>query len=177
MKPRYEVGKLLQGHREDFPTLISNGWKRRTLYALSRCRTAAMGGHIDRCDHHACHKLHISYNSCRNRHCPKCQGHKQHEWVLSREKDLLNTGYFHTVFTLPASLNELAQKQPKLVYDLLFRVAWQVIEDFAANPKFLGAKSGMIAVLHTWGQNLSLHPCLCRQAGAFALYCPCRWAQ
>lgn len=158
MRSTYEVGKILQGDRDDFPTLITNAWKRRTLYALSRCRTAAMGGHIDRCDHHSCQKLHLSYNSCRNRHCPKCQGHKQHQWIEDREKDLLNTSYFHTVFTLPASLNPLAQQQPKLLYDLLFSVAWQVIGDFAANPKFLGAESGMIAVLHTWGQNLSLHP-------------------
>jgi len=138
--------------------LIANSWKRRTLYALSRCRTAAMGGHVDRCNHQRCHRLHISYNSCRNRHCPKCQGHLREQWIEAREADLLNTSYFHVVFTLPDHLNEWALCKPKLIYDLLFKTAWQVINDFGANPKFLGAKTGMVSVLHTWGQNLSLHP-------------------
>ena len=128
------------------------------MYALARCRTAAMGGHIDRCDNPVCNKVHISYNSCRNRHCPKCQGHLRERWISAREAELLNTIYFHVVFTLPHCLNELALEKPALLYGLLFKTAWRLISDFGYNPKLLGAKTGMISVLHTWGQNLSLHP-------------------
>lgn len=158
MKPAFEVQQILQQQLHELPGLIGNSWKRRTLYALAKCRTPALGGHIDRCDNPKCSKLHLSYNSCRNRHCPKCQGHLQEKWVREREKDLLNTSYFHSVFTLPDKLNDLALEQPGVVYRLLFKTAWQVVKDFAANPKFMGAQNGMIAVLHTWGQNLSLHP-------------------
>jgi hypothetical protein len=155
---RHEVAHILQSIRDQLPTLIPNGWKRRTLYALLRCRTVAMGGHIDRCDHGDCGALHISYNSCRNRHCPKCQGHLRERWIARREADLLNTTYFHVVFTLPAALHGLALAHPRRVYNLLFATAWSVMEDFGANPRMLGARMGMIAILHTWGQNLSLHP-------------------
>jgi hypothetical protein len=158
MKPAFEVAQIIQQNLHQLPHIIHNSWKRRTLYALAKCRTAALGGHIDRCDNPKCNKLHLSYNSCRNRHCPKCQGHLQQKWMQEREKDLLNTSYFHTVFTLPDTLNQLALEEPRILYGLLFKVAWQVVKDFAANPKFMGAQSGMIAVLHTWGQNLSLHP-------------------
>uniref|UniRef100_UPI00293C1183 IS91 family transposase n=1 Tax=Cryomorpha ignava TaxID=101383 RepID=UPI00293C1183 len=132
------------------------GWHKRTLYAIERCRTPAMGGHIDECD--CCHKLHISYNSCRNRHCPTCQGHKREAWIQARESELLNVPYFHVVFTLPSELNPFALKHPKVVYDSLFKAAWATLEQFGANPKHLGAQMGMIAILHTWGQNMSLHP-------------------
>lgn len=115
-----------------------------------------MGGHIDQCN--CCNKLHISYNSCRNRHCPTCQGHKREEWIRARENELLNVPYFHVVFTLPSDLNIYALKESKIIYDALFKAAWQTIQQFGNNPKHLGAKMGMIAVLHTWGQNLSLHP-------------------
>ena len=108
-----------------------------------------MGGHIDRCDNPECNKLHISYNSCRNRHCPKCQGHLREQWIANREAELINTPYFHVVFTLPSDLNPQALAQPKLIYSLLFATAWGVIRDFGANPKMLGAKTGMIAILHT----------------------------
>jgi hypothetical protein len=117
-----------------------------------------MGGHIDRCNDLSCGKLHLSYNSCRNRHCPKCQGHKREQWIQARESELLPVGYYHLVFTLPSELHPLALKNPKLVYATLFKTAWSVIKGFGANPSFLGATPGMIAVLHTWGQNLSLHP-------------------
>jgi len=158
MKPAFEVQQILQQQLHELPSLITNSWKRRTLYALAKCRTSAMGGHLDRCNNPKCNKLHLSYNSCRNRHCPKCQGHLQQKWVQEREKDLLNTSYFHTVFTLPDTLNQVALQEPRLLYGLLFKTAWQVVKDFANNPKFMGAQNGMIAVLHTWGQNLSLHP-------------------
>jgi len=153
-----EVGDLIRQHIDDIHQIVSNTWKRRTMYALARCRTAAMGGHIDQCDNPACKRVHISYNSCRNRHCPKCQGHLREKWINAREADLLNTKYFHVVFTLPHHLNELALQKPDLIYGLLFKTTWRMIEDFGHSPKLLGARMGMIAVLHTWGQNLSLHP-------------------
>ena len=156
--PDFELADVLNARKEDLASIVNNSWKCRTLYALSRCRTAAMGGHIDRCSDPECGKLHLSYNSCRNRHCPKCQGHLREQWMAAREKELVNCSYFHVVFTLPHHLNEWALSEPKLIYGLLFKTAWGVIRDFAANPEFMGAKSGMCAVLHTWGQNLSLHP-------------------
>jgi len=158
MKRAIEVGSLIRQHIDEIPEIVSNPWKRRTMYAVARCRTAAMGGHIDQCDNPECKKVHISYNSCRNRHCPKCQGHLREQWIHAREAELLNTKYFHVVFTLPHHLNEIALQKPDLIYGLLFKTAWSLIKDFGHNPKLLGAKMGMIAVLHTWGQNLSLHP-------------------
>jgi len=158
MKRAAEVGDLIRQHIDDIHQIVPNTWKRRTMYALARCRTAAMGGHIDQCDNPACNRVHISYNSCRNRHCPKCQGHLREKWINAREADLLNTKYFHVVFTLPHHLNELALERPDLIYGLLFKTTWSMIEDFGHSPKLLGARMGMIAVLHTWGQNLSLHP-------------------
>lgn len=155
---KYDLCSLLQKHHNQIESITGNRWHQRTLYALSRCRTSAMGGHIDQCNNAQCKKLHLSYNSCRNRHCPKCQGHKREDWIQSREKDLLNCSYFHVVFTLPAELNVLAIKAPRAVYSTLFKAAWATIKGFASNKKFLGAQTGMISVLHTWGQNLSLHP-------------------
>lgn len=158
MRPTYEVADVLRRNHQQLGQLTSNSWQSRTLYALAGCRTYKMGGHIDRCNNANCNYIHISYNSCRNRHCPKCQGHKQEEWIQKREEDLLKVPYYHLVFTLPNELNYLALFKPKLLYGLLFKVGWSVINDFAANKKFMGAKTGMIAILHTWGQNLSLHP-------------------
>lgn len=154
--PKWEVADVLD--KIDLESLTLNTWKKRTLYALKRCRTAAMGGHIDRCDHDDCGKLHLSYNSCRNRHCPKCQGHKREEWIQQREAELLNVPYFHVVFTLPDHLNGLCLQYPEKLYPILFKTAWQTLKGFGDNHKFLGARTGMIAVLHTWGQNMSLHP-------------------
>jgi hypothetical protein len=154
--PRFELATLLKHYRVS--SLTNNTWKLRTLYALARCRTAAMGGHIDRCNHKNCGKLHLSYNSCRNRHCPKCQGHLRERWIQAREADLIKVPYFHVVFTLPDCLNELALMYPKQLYDALFKASWSVVKDFGSNPTMLGAKTGMIALLHTWAQNLSLHP-------------------
>ncbi len=158
MKPNYEVADVLRHQQHRLRELCANSWQLRTLQALSVCRTAALGGHIDVCNNSACNKIHISYNSCRNRHCPKCQGHKRQEWMQAREQELFHTSYYHLVFTLPQALNRLAMYRPKLVYSLLFATAWQVVKGFARNPKFIGAAPGMIAILHTWGQNLSLHP-------------------
>lgn len=115
-----------------------------------------MGGHKQKCG--SCGKVEISYNSCRNRHCPKCQAVNRERWIKQREAELLDVTYFHIVFTLPHELNELALSHPKEVYNALFRASWQTIDTFAKDPKYLGAKTGMTGVLHTWGQNLSLHP-------------------
>lgn len=157
-RPKYELADILQLKQDNLSAICANRWKLRTLHALRRCRTAAMGGHIDRCNHHACQHIHLSYNSCRNRHCPKCQGHKREQWIAAREKDLLNCRYFHVVFTIPDCINPLALQYPREVYAALFKSSWRVLKGFAANPKHMGAQTGMIAVLHTWGQNLSLHP-------------------
>ena len=128
----------------------------RTLQAISQCRTAALGGHIDACSD--CGHLRISYNSCRNRHCPKCQGLNRHRWVHKRMEELLPVPYFHLVFTLPHQLNELALLQPRTIYQLLFHTAWHTIQTLGKDHKWLGAQMAMTAVLHTWGQNLQLHP-------------------
>ncbi|OCK51311.1 transposase [Chryseobacterium sp. CBo1] len=130
-----------------------NSWQLRTLSALRKCRTSALGGHIDACDE--CGNLSISYNSCRNRHCPKCQGKNREKWIENRETELLPVPYFHVVFTIPEVLNRLVLHQPKMVYDILFESAWETLQTFG---KKRGLKMGMISVLHTWGQNLSLHP-------------------
>jgi hypothetical protein len=115
-----------------------------------------MGGHVDACT--SCGTVVVSYNSCRNRHCPKCQGHKREQWIQARNSELLPVPYLHVVFTLPCELNTLALQHPKAVYDSLFAAAWGCMQDFAKDPKYLDAKTGMVCILHTWGQNLSLHP-------------------
>jgi hypothetical protein len=153
---KYSVADVLELEQQHLSKLSPTSWHLRTLHAIRRCRTPAMGGHIDQCT--CCNKLHLNYNSCRNRHCPTCQGHKREEWIRSREEELLNVPYFHVVFTLPSELNTYALKEGKIIYSSLFKAAWQTLQQFGENPKHLGAKMGMIAVLHTWGQNLSLHP-------------------
>lgn len=130
--------------------------QRRTLEALRRCRTAELGGHIDACD--SCGHLHISYNSCRNRHCPKCQGINKEAWIIQQEDQLLPVPHFHVVFTLPHDLNSLCMYEPAKMYDLLFKAAWHTLKTLSLDPKWLGAKPAATMLLHTWGQNLSLHP-------------------
>ncbi|MCB9309567.1 MAG: IS91 family transposase [Lewinellaceae bacterium] len=152
MRSEYEVAHVLARSWDKVTSSGLNSWQVRTLRAIKDCRTLALGGHIDQCDD--CGHLHISYNSCRNRHCPKCQGHKRVEWINARESELLPIPYFHVVFTLPDTLNLLSLQQPKIIYDGLFKAAWQTVETFTG--KF--NKAGMISILHTWGQNLSLHP-------------------
>lgn len=133
-----------------------NSWQLRTLGAVKRCRTADLGGHKDACTD--CGMVRLSYNSCRNRHCPKCQGKNREDWIHKREQELLPVPYFHVVFTLPDSINQVALQKPKQVYDVLFETAWATIRTFAKDSKHLGAETGMISILHTWGQTLSLHP-------------------
>jgi hypothetical protein len=158
MNPRYEVAQVLERNAFHLEHYGYNTWQLRTLHAIRKCRTAAMGGHIDCCDNPSCHAIHISYNSCRNRHCPKCQGHKQELWIRSREAELLPVPYFHVVFTLPSQLNALSLSDPKTLYNMLFKTAWEVIKGFGSNPKNIGAQMAMIAILHSWGQNMALHP-------------------
>jgi len=126
------------------------------LNALEKCRTVALGGHVDGCD--SCGHIRISYNSCRNRHCPKCQVTNKERWILARQQQLLPVSYFHVVFTIPQEMNSWCMHYPKEMYNLLFAASQQTISTFANDEKHLGAMPGMISVLHTWGQNLSLHP-------------------
>ena len=126
----------------------------RTMHAIETCRTAYLGGHVDECEE--CGHLRISYNSCRNRHCPKCQFLKKEKWVEARGKELLPIEYFHVVFTLPDELNPLALRNRKVVYNILFKAASETLTDLAS--KRLGVQAGFITVLHTWGQNLMNHP-------------------
>jgi Putative transposase/Transposase zinc-binding domain len=130
--------------------------QRRVLSALASCRTAALGGHVEVCD--CCGHQHVAYNSCRNRHCPKCQGSACASWMEERAAELLPVEYFHVVFTLPNTFNALALANRRVVYGVLFAAASQTLLEVAANPRHLGARIGFLAVLHTWGQNLSLHP-------------------
>ncbi len=152
MRPEKEVAHVLARSWEKVTSSDLNSWQVRTLRAIKDCRTVALGGHVDGCN--SCGHIHISYNSCRNRHCPKCQGHKRVQWIEARETELLPVPYFHAVFTLPDDLNTFALHQPKIIYDALFRAAWETIEAFTGKHN----KAGMISILHTWGQNLSLHP-------------------
>jgi hypothetical protein len=133
-----------------------NAWQKKTLTDLEQCRSAHLGGHVDTCT--SCGTLKISYNSCRNRNCPKCQSVERESWILSRETDLLPVVYYHVVFTIPSELNGLCMHNPRFMYDCLFDSAWQTIEQFASDTRWLGARTGATMVLHTWGQNLSLHP-------------------
>lgn len=157
-RPAYEVAGIVNKYQDCLHLLTTNSWQSRTLHAIRKCRTVALGGHIDKCDHSSCGVLHMSYNSCRNRHCPKCQGHLREQWITAREEELINVPYFHVVFTLPDHLNKLCMHEPAKVYGILFKAAWQVIKEFSGDPKFIGADTGMVSVLHTWGQNMSLHP-------------------
>ena len=149
MQPKWEVADVLRNTDiSGFPV-----HQQKTLRAIGYCRTAALGGHIDACDD--CGTIHISYNSCRNRHCPKCQGHKREEWIQQQKNALLPCTYYHVVFTLPHELNPLAIYKPSLVYNTLFECVWKTLNQFGLQA---GMQMGMTCILHTWGQTLSLHP-------------------
>ncbi len=130
--------------------------KQKVLRAIVNCRTSALGGHLQTCS--KCAYSQIAYNSCRNRHCPKCQIQQREKWIQQRLEQVLPVKYFHVVFTIPSELNKLCLQYPKQLYNTLFYAAWKTIQTFAADSKYLGAKTGMTSILHTWGQNLSLHP-------------------
>jgi hypothetical protein len=154
-RPPFEVADLVRAVIERSRKWIS--WKHvKVLLAIARCRTAALGGHLDectRCGHRA-----ISYNSCRNRHCPKCQAGARERWLEKRRRELLPTQYVHVVFTLPRQLVPLTLQNKKVVYDLLFRTSAETLLEVARDPQHLGAEIGFFSVLHTWSQKLELHP-------------------
>ncbi len=157
MVAKTEVADVLDAHWPQVEQLATiNSWQLRTLSAVRRCRTAALGSHVDGCT--SCGHLRISYNSCRNRHCPKCQGRQREKWIAAREAELLPVPYFHVVFTLPDTLHPLCLHQPSTMYNILFDSVWDTINCFGKDAKWLGAATGMIAILHTWGQTMTLHP-------------------
>jgi hypothetical protein len=158
-RPTLEVADIVRRHGDEFVDRYRHQLsyqQMKALNAIQRCRTAALGGHIDECS--GCGHTAISYNSCRNRHCPKCQAQARQRWLAAREQELLDTPYFHVVFTLPHSLAALCHTNGRVLYNLLFRASAQTMLEVAADPKHLGAQIGILSILHTWGQNLTLHP-------------------
>ena len=159
MRPGLEVADIFRRHGEAFRATqrerLSQA-QRRVMAAIEACRTALLGGHVERCAD--CGETRIAYNSCRNRHCPKCQGLARVQWLADRRAELLPVPYFHIVFTLPASIAAIALQNKAVVYDILFKTAAETIRTIGADPKHLGAETGMIAILHTWGQTLTHHP-------------------
>ncbi len=159
-RPAVEVADILRAEGNDFIDRHRNVirfQKLKVMDAIVRCRTSALGGHIDACPQCGGSPA-ISYNSCRNRHCPKCQTQARQRWIAEGEKELLATRYFHVVFTLPHELHTLVLQNEAELYNLLFRTVAETLLEVAANPEHLGAKIGFFAILHTWGQNLLFHP-------------------
>src|SRR4030042_4958705 len=154
MSPFHKKGSQRSQQRPALHRLPRNHL--RVMRASEVCRTAVLGGHKDKCDH--CGHLEISYNSCRNRHCPKCQTLRKERWIEARSEDLLPIEYFHVVFTIPSELNHLVSMNRKVMYDLLFRSVSETLMELANDQKHLGARIGAIGILHTWGQNLMDHP-------------------
>jgi hypothetical protein len=130
----------------------------KVMSAIERCRTAALGGHVARCENENCGYTRIAYNSCRNRHCPKCQAAAAKQWLAERQAELLPVPYFHVVFTMPAAIADLAYQNKAVIYDLLFKASSETVLAIAADPKHLGARIGITAVLHTWGSTMMHHP-------------------
>jgi Transposase zinc-binding domain/Putative transposase len=158
-RPRLEVADVFRTHGDAFLDLygdVLSPEQRRALSDIAACRTAALGGHVEECDQ--CGHRQIAYNSCRNRHCPKCQATAAAQWMEQRQAELLPVEYHHVVFTLPAALGPIALQNPREVYGILFRAAAETLQQIAADPKHLGAEIGFLAILHTWGQNLEHHP-------------------
>jgi hypothetical protein len=156
-RPAHEVADVFRrygaAYREQHPLPLQH---QRVMAAIERCRTAALGGHLEECDH--CGYQRPVYNSCRNRHCPKCQGLARARWLADRQAELLPVGYFHNVFTLPHELNDLLAANPRVLYNLLFHTVAQTLQAFAADPHYgLGGRLGFTAVLHTWDQKLLYH--------------------
>src|SRR5437879_4288517 len=169
IRPTFEVADILrvQGDRFLDRYRSSFGFQQlKAFRAILRCRTAALGGHRDACP--SCGHQAISYNSCRNRHCPKCQTQARERWLAARERELLTTSYFHVVFTVPHELNVLALENPRLFYDLLFTASAQTLLEIAIDRKHLGAEIGMISILHTWGTEPASAP-------PHSLRHSCRW--
>lgn len=157
MKTKYEVAQVLRAGAAAYAAKHRlSARQKKVIRDIQQCRTSALGGHVDACDD--CGYLRISYNSCRNSHCPKCQSMAREAWVELRQNELLPVQYFHFVFTLPSELHDLVRYNERLLYGQLFKLAWQSLQALASDKKYLGAQTGMIAVLHTWGQNLHYHP-------------------
>ncbi len=159
MRPALEIADIFRRHGPAWRAVHAGHVslaQLKVMSAIETCRTAALGGHIEGCED--CGHRRIAYNSCRNRHCPKCQGAAAREWLAAREADLLPVGYFHVVFTLPAEIADIAAQNKAAVYDLLFRAASQTMLTIAADRRHLGARIGITAVLHTWGSALTHHP-------------------
>ena len=156
---RLEVADVVRAHRNHFVTSREgrlSGAERRVLDDIATCRTAARGGHVERCD--SCGHQRIAYNSCRNRHCPKCQETARANWTAKREQEVLPVEYFHVVFTIPHELSGIALQNKRLVYNILFRASAETLCTIARDPTHLGAEIGVLSVLHTWGQTLQHHP-------------------
>src|SRR5579863_2781881 len=158
-RPALEVADIFRGH--------GAAWRKanaghvsllqlKVMSAIERCRTAALGGHVARCED--CAYTTIAYNSCRNRHCPKCQGAAACEWLAAREAELLPVPYFHVVFTLPSAIGDIAYQNKAVIYDLLFKTSSETMLTIAADPKHLGARIGITSVLHSWGSAMTHHP-------------------
>jgi hypothetical protein len=160
-RPELEVAEIFRGH--------GAAWRRanaghvsldqmKVMSAIERCRTAALGGHVARCENEKCAHTIIAYNSCRNRHCPKCQGTAAREWLADREAELLPVPYFHVVFSLPAQIADIAYQNRAAIYGILFKASAETMLTIAADPKHLGARIGILSVLHTWGSAMTQNP-------------------
>jgi hypothetical protein len=159
MSARLEIADVFRRHGDAYAHAHDGHLgrvKRRVMSAIELCRTAALGGHTEQCED--CGLVRCAYNSCRNRHCPKCQGQARAEWLAARQAELLPVAYFHVVFTVPAPVAEIAFHNKAPVYAILFRAAAETLRRIAADPRHLGAELGIVAVLHTWGQSLHHHP-------------------
>ena len=158
-RPALEVADIFRGHgaawRRANAGRVSLG-QLKVMSAIENCRTAALGGHVARCED--CSYTHIAYNSCRNRHCPKCQGAAAKQWLAEREAELLPVAYYHMVFTLPAPIGAIAYQNKAVIYDVLFKASAEALTTIAADPKHLGARVGVTSVLHTWGSAMTHHP-------------------
>lgn len=156
-RPRFEVAEILRAHAEDYQRAHSPSLaQQKVMRHIADCRTAVLGGHVEQCD--SCSRQRVSFNSCRDRHCPKCQSAARDDWIEAQLTKLLPVPYFHVVFTLPEQLNPLALANQKVLFDILFATAAATLREIAADKKHLGANIGFTAVLHTWGQNLMFHP-------------------
>jgi len=160
-RPALELADIFRGHGPAWRSAnaghVSLG-QLKVMSAIEECRTGALGGHVMRCENEKCGHTRIAYNSCRNRHCPKCQGAAAREWLEEREKELLPLPYFHVVFSLPAQIADIAYQNKAVIYGILFKASAEAMLTIAADPKHLGARIGILAVLHTWGSALTHHP-------------------
>ena len=160
-RPELEVADIFRGH--------GPAWRQanaghvsleqlKVMSAIENCRTAELGGHVARCENEKCGHTQIAYNSCRNRHCPKCQGAAAREWLAEREAELLPVPYFHVVFSLPAQIADIAYQNKAAIYGILFKASAETMLTIAADPKHLGARIGILSVLHSWGSAMTHHP-------------------